>query len=330
MPSLLHLSDAHQPLADAVAANLAQVEVIFERQLASEFPAVNQLCRHIEKYRGKMLRPTLVVVSGMAVGGVESVDSAHQTVAAVAEMIHMATLVHDDVLDEAQMRRRGSTVNHLHGNETAVMLGDFLISNAFHLCSTMGRPEINLSLGKVTNTLCEGELIQLHHRDDLSLDEPTYFEIVRRKTASLVGECCRLGAVLSGAVGEGSRALCDYGLNLGIAFQIQDDLLDLAGTPDVVGKSLGRDLDKGKLTLPLIVHLASASPEDRGRAIRMIKQREALPLLDALRTSGSLDAARWKATELVAAAKAQLDLIPQGPGRELLDRMADAVIAREF
>src|SRR5262245_60035788 len=186
---------AHGPTAALIARALADVEVEFERQLASDLPAVNALCRHVERYRGKMLRPTLVLATGLAsapsdessvlANGDDAIRPAHRTVAAVVEMIHMATLVHDDVLDEADVRRQGATVNHLRGNETAVMLGDYLISNAFHLCSTIGDPTINILLGQTTNTLCEGELIQLHHRDNVSLDEPTYFEIVRRKTAVL-------------------------------------------------------------------------------------------------------------------------------------------------
>ena len=186
-----------------LAPLLAEVGKAFERQLASDLPPVNTLCRHVERYRGKMLRPTMVFLCGQAFG---PVGERHVIVAATCEMIHMATLVHDDVLDEAEVRRKGHTVNHLRGNEVAVMLGDYLISNAFHLCSRAGDPALNLRLGEVTNTLCEGELVQLSHRDDLSLDERTYFEIVRRKTAVLIGACCELGAQLSGAPADARAA----------------------------------------------------------------------------------------------------------------------------
>ena len=187
-----------------LAPLLADVGKAFERQLASDLPPVNTLCRHVERYRGKMLRPTMVFLCGQAFG---PVGERHVIVAATCEMIHMATLVHDDVLDEAEVRRKGHTVNHLRGNEVAVMLGDYLISNAFHLCSRAGDPALNLRLGAVTNTLCEGELVQLSHREDLSLDERTYFEIVRRKTAVLIGACCELGAQLSGAPADAVAAL---------------------------------------------------------------------------------------------------------------------------
>ena len=310
-----------------LAPLLAEVGKAFERQLASDLPPVNTLCRHVERYRGKMLRPTMVFLCGQAFG---PVGERHVIVAATCEMIHMATLVHDDVLDEAEVRRKGHTVNHLRGNEVAVMLGDYLISNAFHLCSRAGDPVLNLRLGEVTNTLCEGELVQLSHREDLSLDERTYFEIVRRKTAVLIGACCELGAQLSGAPADAVAALRRFGEGIGVAFQIQDDLLDLEGRQDVVGKSLGRDLEKGKLTLPVIIHLAQASGEVRERTIEAIRARDGAALLAELTASGSLAAARSRAVELVAAARTELRHVPAGVSRDALDAAAMAIVHRDF
>ena len=310
-----------------LAPLLAEVGKAFERQLASDLPPVNTLCRHVERYRGKMLRPTMVFLCGQAFG---PVGERHVIVAATCEMIHMATLVHDDVLDEAEVRRKGHTVNHLRGNEVAVMLGDYLISNAFHLCSRAGDPVLNLRLGEVTNTLCEGELVQLSHREDLSLDERTYFEIVRRKTAVLIGACCELGAQLSGAPADAVAALRRFGEGIGVAFQIQDDLLDLEGRQDVVGKSLGRDLEKGKLTLPVIIHLAQASGEVRERTIEAIRARDGAALLAELTASGSLAAARSRAVELVAAARTELRHVPAGLSRDALDAAAMAIVHRDF
>lgn len=340
LSSLVQPGSRSASLAEALRGELREVEEIFERQLASDLPAVNALCRHVERYRGKMLRPTLVLLTGMAVrdglgdgvgggDGLGPASRAHRVVAAVVEMIHMATLVHDDVLDEAEVRRQGATVNHLRGNEVAVMLGDFLISNAFHLCSTLGEPSINLFLGETTNTLCEGELVQLHHRENLSLDEATYFEIVRRKTAVLVGACCRLGATLAGAPPRTVESMRNFGTSLGVAFQIQDDLLDLAGRPDVVGKTLGRDLEKGKLTLPLILHLARVSPRERSEAIELIERRDSSTLLARLLADGAVEHARQRAVALVEEGKRELSTIAPSPARDLLSAMADAVIARE-
>jgi octaprenyl-diphosphate synthase len=318
-------------LAADIAAGLARVETLFESQLASQFPAVNDLCRHVERYRGKMLRPTLVLVSGLAfTSDGEALRGEHDIIAATVEMIHMATLVHDDVLDDAEIRRRGQTVNFLRGNETAVMLGDYLISNAFHLCSRAGDPSLNLRLGEVTNTLCEGELVQLSRRHDLTLDANTYFEIVRRKTAVLVGAACELGTRLAGASRGESDAMREFGERLGVAFQIQDDLLDLLGDEATVGKSIGRDLEKGKLTLPVIIHLARGTPVQRERTIAAIRARDGAALLAELTAAGALAEARSRAMAMVDAARKELALVPACPARDALDAAALAIVQRDF
>ena len=317
-------------LAADIAAGLARAETLFESQLSSRFPAVNDLCRHVERYRGKMLRPTLVIVSGLAfTEDGETLSGEHDVIAATVEMIHMSTLVHDDVLDEAEIRRRGTTVNHLHGNEMAVMLGDYLISNAFHLCSRVGDPALNLRLGEVTNTLCEGELVQLSRRHDLTLDENTYFEIVRRKTGALVGVSCELGAMLAGADASASAAMRLFGENLGVAFQIQDDLLDLLGDEQTVGKSIGRDLEKGKLTLPMIMHIARTTGADRSSALRAIEAKDGAALRTMLMRSGAIEAARARAVEIVEDAKRGLPATRRTHSRELLLELADRVVARD-
>ena len=317
-------------LAADIAAGLARAETLFESQLSSRFPAVNDLCRHVERYRGKMLRPTLVIVSGLAfTEDGETLSGEHDVIAATVEMIHMSTLVHDDVLDEAEIRRRGTTVHHLHGNEMAVMLGDYLISNAFHLCSRVGDPALNLRLGEVTNTLCEGELVQLSRRHDLTLDENTYFEIVRRKTGALVGVSCELGAMLAGADASASAAMRLFGESLGVAFQIQDDLLDLLGDEQTVGKSIGRDLEKGKLTLPMIMHIARTTGADRSSALRAIEAKDGAALRTMLMRSGAIEAARARAVEIVEDAKRGLPATRRTQSRELLLELADRVVARD-
>lgn len=324
---MLKFVDQDHAVAAALIEHQAEAGALFERQLASDLPPVNTLCLHVERYRGKMLRPAMVFLSGMACG---TVTTRHHLIAATCEMIHMATLVHDDVLDEAEIRRKGHTVNHLRGNEMAVMLGDYLISKAFHLCSQAGEASINLRLGEVTNTLCEGELVQLHHRDNISLDERTYFEIVRRKTAVLIGACCELGAQLSGAPATTQQALYAFGEQLGVAFQIQDDLLDLEGHEDVVGKSLGRDLEKGKMTLPVILHLAQAEGADREEAISAIRARNGARVMECLRASGSIDAARGRAEALCESAREALNVLAATPARAALHAAADAVTQRQF
>jgi octaprenyl-diphosphate synthase len=260
-------------VASALQQGLDRVDQRFERQLASDLPALQRLVRHVEHYRGKMLRPTLVLTCGLASGtGAGGLSDAHITCAAVCEMIHMATLVHDDVLDEAEVRRRGATVNRLHGNETAVILGDYLIAAAYHLCSQLQDQSIALAVGEVAMTLCSGELLQLSHREDLSLDEATYFEIIARKTGSLIALSCRLGGVCSGAPESACAALGRFGEAIGAAFQIQDDLLDLTARASALGKPVHQDMAKGKLTLPLVHHLGAAGPVDRGRSLVLLER----------------------------------------------------------
>jgi len=316
---------------------LEQAARRFESELRSDLDCVNELVDHVEGYRGKMLRPMLLIASGLAIDG-DEVGESHVTAAAVVEMVHMATLVHDDVLDDAALRRGGQTVNFLHGNEAAVMLGDFLISHAYHLCTSLRRPEVSRLIAATTNTVCEGELLQLANRHNWRLDEATYFEIIRRKTASLCGVCCRLGGWLAGANPATAEALDAFGGDVGSAFQIVDDLLDLVGDTRRVGKSLGRDLAKGKLTLPIMLglrmtrggvqdrltttlrQLAKSQPPHEGAAASVVAQLE---------EHGAIDAARRRAVDLVESAKARLNVLPDTPARGSLLQLADAVVKRE-
>lgn len=341
MTGFLDVPDSLAPVQAAIAEGLARVERRFDEQLRSDLPPVARLVEHVERYRGKMLRPVLVLVSGMAAAPGGRIADEHITVAAVCEMIHMATLVHDDVLDEADTRRRGRTVNRLHGNETAVILGDYLIAAAYHLCSQLDSQKVALLVGQISMTVCAGELLQLHHRDDFSLDEPTYFEILDRKTASLIGLACRLGAAASGADEATCRGLERFGRRLGIAFQIQDDLLDLTGNASTVGKTVGRDLAKGKLTLPMIHHLGHVRAIDRGRALTLLERacadagraespEAAAELAEVLDATGSVAHAKNVAASLVAEAKASVADLTDSPAKAFLLLMADAVIDRSF
>lgn len=333
------------PVQEAVASALSRVEMLFDASLRSDLPPVQRLVQHIESYRGKMLRPALVVLCGMAAPGGNGavgcsaelpleVGDAHVRIAAVCEMIHMATLVHDDVLDEADIRRKGATVNRLRGNEAAVILGDYLFSSAYHLCATLDSLVAARLIGHTGMTLCSGELLQLHHRENMSIDQPTYFEVVRRKTGSLISVACRLGAAQSGAPDAVADRFGDFGMALGVAFQIQDDLLDLTGNQKVVGKPLHKDLELGKLTLPVIHHLESAAAAERARTLELLEATNGPDpcavekLVAALERTRSLDFARQKACDLVGQAKSQLAPIPETPARRLLMIMADQVIDR--
>src|SRR3954469_9186457 len=214
-------------LIGCIAPQLAAVDARFHEELVSSISCVNTLVKHVSRFRGKMLRPTLLLLTGKAAAPERALTDAHVTLATVVEMVHMATLVHDDVLDEAELRRKGATINHLRGNEAAVLLGDYLISHSYHLCSSLDSQFAAQLIARTTNQVCEGELLQIDNRNNLDLDEETYFQIITRKTASLCATCCLLGAKYAGATELQVSQLELFGLSLGIAFQIQDDILDL-------------------------------------------------------------------------------------------------------
>lgn len=290
-----------------------------------------------------MLRPMLVLVSGMAASGKgeAGLTAEHDVVAAVIEMVHMATLVHDDVLDEADIRRKSPTINSLYGNEPAVILGDFLIASAYHLCSTLETTAPSRAVGRAAVVTASGELLQLHHRGDFELAEETYFEIIHGKTAEIIATACELGARASGAEASVIASLREFGMEIGAAFQIQDDILDLTGDESTVGKTLGQDLVKGKATLPIIHHLKTVSVAERAVTLGLLKEatgestgesgsREiALQIVARLERSGSLAASRERAASLIDSAKSRLATLPGSAARAALATMADAVLARK-
>lgn len=317
------LSDLYRPIEH----DLLDVERVFDDEIGSEFEFVNQLCDAARGYRGKMMRPALLLLCGKACGGEGSV---HHTLAAVVEMVHVATLVHDDVLDEARERRRRPTINAEDGNTTAVLLGDFLISHAYHLCSSLGDQHAARRIAATTNIVCEGELLQNHHRRNLALTEPEYLAIIQRKTGALTAASCELGGYYAGASPQRCAELHAYGLYLGIAFQIVDDLLDIVGDCRDVGKTLGTDAELGKLTLPAIHFLAQRTSPDARELIRAHGADAQSARLAAFQASGSLDYARAVATEFIDDALRQLHELPLSEARSSLTRMAEFVIHRSF
>ena len=354
MRGVFEFPEALRPVQRVIDDALKRVESRFDLQLASDLPPVAELCKHIEGYRGKMLRPSIAVLCAQAAdanaakkfaaGAAPVIASEDQVVVgAVCEMVHMATLVHDDVLDEAEVRRRAQTVNALRGNESAVMLGDYLIAASYHLCSQLDDQSTALEIGRVSMELCAGELLQLHHRERFGLDEPTYFEIVMRKTGALIGAACKLGAKHADALAAPDlpERFDAFGRRLGVAFQIQDDLLDLTGEQSTVGKSVHKDVEKGKPTLPVIHHLARCSPHERGITLDLLDRvatglssgsaGEAAPrLADRLRETDSIAFAEAEARRLVEEAKDAIEPVPDTLPKLVLLIMADAVVSRSF
>jgi len=315
-------------LTECIAPQLKAVDRLFTSELQSEIECVNVLIRHVSRFRGKMLRPCLVLLCGRACG---ELTDAHVTIATVAEMVHMATLVHDDVLDEAELRRKGATLNHLRGNEAAVLLGDYLISHSYHLCSSIDSQFASRLIARTTNEVCEGELLQIDNRNRLDRSEETYFQIIQRKTASLCATCCLLGAKLAGA-GEGAVSRLEtYGMSLGTAFQIQDDILDIVGDAGTVGKTLGIDIEKGKLTLPMIHFLRTAPREHRELLKTLLESRDVdkgEKIRNLILPSRSIEYARDAARGHIDRARSAIAGLADSEARRVLDIMAEFVISR--
>lgn len=317
-----------QGIAELVGADLLASMAVYDAELRSKNPVLADILEHTARFRGKQLRPTLLLLTASATGGV---GRAHHTLAAVVEMIHVATLLHDDVLDEADVRRHVSTVNRRWNNETSVLFGDYLFTHAFHLAASLDSTAACRRIGAATNRLCEGELTQISHRGNLDLDEATYFDIIDGKTAELCAVAAELGAEYTDASSETVAACETYGRRLGVAFQIADDLLDLVGESRETGKTLGTDLEKQKLTLPIIRLLATASDRDRAKIHRVLAHpneatRTALePFLTA---SDAIDYSRHRALTIAQEAKAAIADLPETTAKGLLLATADLAVDR--
>ena len=320
------LQDLYSPIRD----DLTIAERIFDEELAGELPFIRDLCDTIRSYRGKMLRPAMLLLSARATGEPTGV---HRTLAAVIEMVHMATLVHDDVLDEGSERRRRPTVNSIAGNVAAVLLGDYLISHAFHLCSGLRNQHASRRIGATTNTVCEGELLQNHWRGRYDLSESEYFDIIRRKTGALTAMACELGAHFAGGDTTIVESMRSYGMSAGTAFQIIDDVLDVIGDQATMGKTLGKDVILGKPTLPTI-HCLTNADAATASAVRAALTGESPCRRDRLKQwfneIGSIEYAVSVARECVAEALRQLEPLPPSDAKTSLTAMAEFIIDRRF
>jgi len=312
-----------------VAEHLRRVEDILRGQLASNNPFIDKLAKHGFRLGGKRLRPALVLLAGKVCG---SISPRHHVVAAAIELIHTASLVHDDVLDDATLRRHLETVNARWDNEASVLFGDYLFARAMHLASSLSDPYIVAAVTEAGRVMCEGELCQVANRGNYALEEGEYLQIIAAKTAALYSCACHLGAYCAGASSETTEALTMYGRQLGTAFQIVDDLLDLLGNEATTGKSLGTDLVKQKPTLPLIRLLSQLDESAQATLLGKLadpaqdKRRVLRPWLERY---DALSYAREKAAELVHAACGHLAQLPDGPATESLRAIAEFVLTRQ-
>ena len=311
-----------------LAADMETVQEMFVRELTSDLPLVNERIEQLGKFRGKMLRPRLILLCGRSCG---PIGWRHHTVATAVEMLHMAALIHDDVLDQSQIRRRGATLNALYGNETAVLTGDFLLSHVFRLCTQLADQRLSSIIAEAATMVCEGEIIQLAHARDWELTEQEYFKIISCKTASLCGASCRLGVECSKGPADLARNLDEYGYNLGMAFQITDDLLDLTGSEAVVGKPLRRDMLQGKLTLPSIRTrdmLAGAAREEFMHLLGQGRAENVNRIGELMAECGALASVFETAREYADKAMDKLGILPSGLQRQALEKIAQFVVER--
>ncbi len=274
LASWRHIAEPVQPFLDAVGSRLG-------RQVREFDPAVVPYVEYALTGQGKQLRPALVALSAGATGRLED---EHVTVAVIIEMVHLATLVHDDVMDEAEIRRGRLTLGANWGNEIAVLCGDCLFAQALKLAAGFPTPEICRAVATATNTVCAGEILQTRQRRNFQFSQGEYFKVLEMKTAELFALSCHLGGYLSGAPAAQQSALREFGLALGTAYQLFDDCLDLFGSEAAAGKSLGTDLAKGKLTLPVLLFWQRAGASEKAQMEEMVRNWEPrfLPAAQAL------------------------------------------------
>jgi len=315
-----------------IASELGQVESEFERQARSNVQVIAYLADYLRASGGKRVRPALTILSNYAVGGDGSRYNSIR-MATVMEFLHTATLVHDDIIDRADTRRNRPTVNALYGNETAVLMGDWLYMSAFETSLAERSLRILDILTHVTRKMTEGELLQLTTLGRTDISEQQYLDIIQRKTAFLFCACCEVGAILGGASEPEQKALADYGMNLGMAFQLTDDLLDFTSRDDALGKGAGVDLLGGKVTLPLIYLIASeASAREMVQTVMTESSYEGVPrrkLLDAVERVGAIERARARGDEYAATARTALDNLPDSNFCESLKAIPTYVLDRD-
>lgn len=316
-----------------IGNEMALVEAEFDRQAQSNIQVINYLGDYLRSSGGKRVRPALLILAAYAVGGQGSSESVIR-LATVMEMLHTATLVHDDIIDNADLRRNRASVNARFGNQTAVLMGDWLYMSAFETSLKERSLEILDILTRLTRKMTEGELIQLTMIGRLDITEADYFDILKRKTAYLFSACGEIGAILAGSTLEQQHAMRDYGMELGIAFQLADDILDLTSDADRLGKSAGSDLLEGKITLPLI-YLLSKEPALRPalEQVMLTGRYDAISrdeIRDRLDKCGSIDAIRERARTKADTARKSLDVLSETEYRFALEAIPSFVIDRNM
>jgi octaprenyl-diphosphate synthase len=311
-----------------MAAEMAQVDAVIQRRLASEVALINQISHYIVSAGGKRIRPLLVLLFARALGfeGHERFE-----LAATVEFIHTATLLHDDVVDESELRRGRETANTLFGNAASVLVGDFLYSRAFQMMVSVERMRVQEVLADATNVIAEGEVLQLLNMHNPDVTVEAYLRVIRYKTAKLFEASARLGAVLANSPPEIEEACASYGRSLGTAFQLVDDLLDYEGSAAQLGKNVGDDLREGKPTLPLLIAMTQGTDEQRSLIRHAIQNGEVerLPeIIDIVRETGALEATRDAAKIEAQQAESFIATLPPSQFKEMLLKLCLSAVDR--
>ncbi len=327
----LNLNIAAKKIFSFIKNEMALVEAEFERQASSNIQVINYLSDYLRASGGKRVRPALLVLSNYASGG----NGANENVirlATVMEMLHTATLVHDDIIDNADTRRNRTSVNARFGNQASVLMGDWLYMSAFENSLRERSLEILDILTRLTRKMTEGELIQLTTLGNSSISETEYFDILQRKTAYLFSACCEIGAILGDAGAEKQKALKDYGMNLGTAFQLADDVLDFTADKKVLGKAAGADLIEGKLTLPLILLVKKDSSIKKDLEKVMFdgdyKNVSRESILESLEKYGTLEETRCRAYQFAEKAEKNLEVLRETEYRLTMEAIPGFMIER--
>ncbi len=325
-----HRNLTMQAIQEFIAADMRQVDDVIRARLHSDVVLVSQVAEYIINSGGKRLRPALVLLSAGAFG---YQGSAHHELAAVVEFIHTATLLHDDVVDESALRRGRETANALFGNAASVLVGDFLYSRAFQMMVTVNSMRVMAVLSEATNVIAEGEVLQLMNCNDADISEQDYLRVIRYKTAKLFEAAARLGAIIGGADAATEAAMAAYGMHLGTAFQLIDDVLDYSGKHEETGKNIGDDLAEGKPTLPLLYLMQHGTAAQAALVRRAIEEGgldEFQPILAAVFDSGALDYTRRQAAEESKLACAALACLPDSQYKSSLLNLAEFAISRAY
>lgn len=319
-----------QQLFGPIAADMQAVDAVIRQHLHSDVVLIRQVAEYIINSGGKRLRPALVLFSAGAMG---YHGTRHHELAAVVEFIHTATLLHDDVVDESDLRRGNKTANALFGNAASVLVGDFLYSRAFQMMVGVDSMRVMQVLADATNVIAEGEVLQLLncHNADVGIDD--YLKVIRYKTAKLFEAATRLGAILGGQDEAGEEPMARFGMHLGTAFQIIDDVLDYSSEEAATGKHLGDDLAEGKPTLPLIFAMQRGTPEQASRVREAIEnggRHDFAAILEIISQTGALDRARERAAEEAKLATDAINQIPPSIFKEALLKLCVFAIERAY